>query len=160
MRKLNVRWLAGLILGAITLSGLAFLLHEFQMSRNASVFKREALRAQSEDRPRDAVTHLRRYVKLAPNDTEGRFNVKVTSSSGSLTASTVVAQVNIKQAAAAKKSSNKVLWILLAVGGAGAAGIVAATSGKGSSSPGAAGPVAPPPSITIVPGPVTVGGPK
>ena len=97
---------------------------------------------------------------FAPNDTEGRFNVKVTSSSGSLTASTVVAQVNIKQYESAKKSSNKLLWILLAAGGAGAAGVVAATSGKSSSSGGATGPAVVPPSITIFPGPVTVGGPK
>lgn len=97
---------------------------------------------------------------FAPNDFEGRFNVKVTTSSGTLTASAVVAQVNIKQYEVAKKSSSKLLWILLAAGGAGAAGVVAATSKGGGSTAASTGPVAPPPSITVFPGPITVGGPK
>lgn len=97
---------------------------------------------------------------FAPNDLEGRFNVKVTCSSGTLTASAIVAQVNIKQYEVAKKSSSKLLWILLAAGGAGAVGVVAATKGGGGSTSAPTGPVAPPPSITIFPGPVTVGGPK
>ena len=96
---------------------------------------------------------------FAPNDLEGRFNVKVTCSSGTLTASAVVAQVNLKQYETVKKSSSKLLWILLAAGGAGAVGVLAATKGGGST-PAPTGPVAPPPSITIFPGPVTVGGPK
>ena len=96
---------------------------------------------------------------FAPNDLEGRFNVKVTCSSGTLTASAVVAQVNLKQYETVKKSSSKLLWILLAAGGAGAVGVMAATKGGGST-PAPTGPVAPPPSITIFPGPVTVGGPK
>ena len=71
MRKLNVRWLVGVVVSLILFGVLAYFLHEFQMKRNASVFVREAKRAQSEGRPEDAALHLRRYVKLAPNDTEG-----------------------------------------------------------------------------------------
>lgn len=71
MRKLNVRWLVGIVISPIILGFFAFLLHEFQMQRNASVFVREAKRAQAEGRFDEAAAHLRRYVKLAPKDTEG-----------------------------------------------------------------------------------------
>ena len=63
MRKLNVRWLVGVVVSLILFGVLAYFLHEFQMKRNASVFVREAKRAQSEGRPEDAALHLRRYVK-------------------------------------------------------------------------------------------------
>lgn len=70
MRKLNIRWLVGIVLGSIGLAIFGFVLHEFQMSRNAPSFLREAKRAQAADRPADAADYLRRYVKLAPNDNE------------------------------------------------------------------------------------------
>ena len=71
MRKLNLRWILGLVIGSFCLGVLTFLLHEFQMARNASAYVREAKRLQAEKRPEDAVIHLRRYVKLAPQDAEG-----------------------------------------------------------------------------------------
>ena len=50
---------------------MAFVVHAFQISRNASAFVREAKRAQADKRPREAIEHMRRYVKLAPDDPEG-----------------------------------------------------------------------------------------
>lgn len=71
MRKLNVRWLVGIVVCPIVFGILAYFLHSFQMGRNAKVFVREAKRAQAEGHFDEAAVHLRRYVKLAPQDTEG-----------------------------------------------------------------------------------------
>ena len=71
MRKLNLKWLCGVGIGLVSLFTMAFVVHAFQISRNASAFVREAKRAQAEKRPREAIEHLRRYVKLAPDDPEG-----------------------------------------------------------------------------------------
>ena len=66
-----LRWLGALLIAVIVGSGLVHLLHEYQMKRIATVFLREARRAQSEDRPEDAIRNLRNYVTLRPNDIEG-----------------------------------------------------------------------------------------
>jgi len=94
---------------------------------------------------------------FAPNDQSGRFNVKVTVTSGELTTSQVVSQINVIQTEAdTQKSSHKALWILLAAGAAGGIGAALALGGGG----GAAQPASPPPSLTLIPGVVTVGGPR
>ena len=97
---------------------------------------------------------------FAPNDEVGRFNIKVTATSGTKTTSAIIAQSNTHSGEdvggpQAKSRSN--LWkILVVVGAAGlAGGIVAATRGGGSSSTET---VTIP--IGISPGPVTVGGPR
>ena len=96
---------------------------------------------------------------FAPNDEVGRFNIKVTATSGTKTTGAIIAQSNTQNGEdggpQAKSRSN--LWkILVVVGAAGlAGGIVAATRGGGSSSTET---VTIP--IGISPGPVTVGGPR
>ncbi len=71
MRRVDLRWLACLTIGAVVLGGVVHLFHRYQMTRIASAFLREARRAQTEKRTVDAIRYLRNYVKLAPNDVEG-----------------------------------------------------------------------------------------
>ena len=92
-----------------------------------------------------------------PNDEEGRFNIKVTATQGTKTASVVLGQSNTRAggSAAQAKGSKKTVWIVLgvlAVGGI--AGGVAATRGGGSTTTTTTTPV------TVSAGPVTVGGPR
>jgi hypothetical protein len=94
-----------------------------------------------------------------PNDEAGRFNIKVTATSGTKTTSSIVAQINTPNGTdtngkQAKSKSN--LWkVALIVGAAGlAGGIVAATRG-GSSTP-----ATPPTPISVTAGPITIGGPR
>jgi tetratricopeptide (TPR) repeat protein len=68
---LNVRLLSGLAMGLLVLGIGSYSLHAYQMQRHASAYLREARRAQEENRPQEALRHFRRYVKLAPHDTEG-----------------------------------------------------------------------------------------
>ncbi len=91
---------------------------------------------------------------FAPNDQEGRFNLKVIAVSGDLKAEAVVSQVNQARTEIDARRRSKKPWIVLALGGA-AAGIIAATRGGGGSAA-----AAPTPTITLVPGPVSVGGPR
>ncbi len=70
MRFVNVRLLGTLAVGFLVLCGGSYFLHAYQVQRHAGVYLREARRAQEENRPTEAVRHLRRYVKLAPDDTE------------------------------------------------------------------------------------------
>jgi len=94
----------------------------------------------------------------APNDEAGRFNIKVSATSGTKTNSLVIAQINspngTENGKAAKSKSN--LWkVVLIVGAAGlAGGIVAATRGGSSTPP------TPPTPITVGAGPITIGGPR
>ena len=94
---------------------------------------------------------------FVPNDIEGRFNIKVTADSGTLSGAAVVPEVNVAMLESDKPKSHKSLWILLAVGAAGgiAAGVLG--GGKGGSTP-APAPV--PPVVTVTPGAVSVGGPR
>ncbi len=95
----------------------------------------------------------------APNDEEGRFNIKVTATQGTKTASLVISQVNSRSAAggpqATGKKSHKGWWVLAAVALGGiVGGTVAATHGGSSSSTPSTTPV------SITPGPITIGGPR
>jgi hypothetical protein len=96
---------------------------------------------------------------FSPNDEEGRFNIKVTATSGTKSTSAIISQVNTRNGATgggpqAKSRSGtwKVLGVLGAAGLIG--GIVAAKHGGGSSSTVTTVP------ITISPGPISVGGPR
>ena len=71
MKVLNIRLLASLAIAAVVIGAGSYFGHAFQMRRHAGAYLREARRAQDENRPREAVRHFRRYVKLAPHDTEG-----------------------------------------------------------------------------------------
>lgn len=89
-----------------------------------------------------------------PNDVEGRFNIKVTATAGTQTATAVVAQSNIRGAGGKASSGKKKWWILAAVAGTVAVvGGVAKTGDGGSSST-----ITNPVSITA--GPVSITGPK
>jgi hypothetical protein len=97
-----------------------------------------------------------------PNQTAGKFEIRVSASWNGSTARTVITQFNMDvpaPAADGKRSGHgKLLLILAAIGGAAAGGIVAATQGGGSANPGtpATGPVP----IGITPGAGSVGPPK
>jgi len=73
MTKLNLRWMAGLLIGTFCLAGITYLVHEYQMRKNAQAFLREAKRIRDEDRLEEAAIYLRRYIALAPNDPEGQI---------------------------------------------------------------------------------------
>jgi hypothetical protein len=95
----------------------------------------------------------------APNDEPGRFNIKVTATSGTKSGSLVVAQSNVagsgKSAAGGVGAAKNTWWKWAAIlGGAGIAGGVAAAVTGGDSTTTAKIPV------TISAAPVTVGGPR
>ncbi len=95
---------------------------------------------------------------FTPNDEEGRFNIKATATSGTKTASAVIAQTNSRSGSGPQaKSNHSGLWKVLAVVGVAGlvGGVVAAKHGGGSSA--STTPTIP---ITISTGPVTVGGPR
>ena len=97
---------------------------------------------------------------FTPNDEAGRFNIKVTATSGNKSSSAIVSQTNTTNGSDGGngkqlKSKHKLLTIVLLVGAAGAAGgIVAATRGGSSTPP------TPPTPITVSAGPITIGGPR
>jgi hypothetical protein len=93
---------------------------------------------------------------FVPNDTPGRFNIKITADSGALSGTAVVSEINVAELPSDKPKSRKSLWILLAAGAGG--GVAAAVlAGGGGSTP---APPPPAPSVTVTPGTVTVGGPR
>jgi hypothetical protein len=96
---------------------------------------------------------------FAPNEEEGKFNIRVTATSGNKTSNALIAQTNTRGTGngAPQAKSNKKMWTIIAIVGAAAltGGIIAATRGGSSST---AETVAIP--VTISPGPVTVGGPR
>jgi hypothetical protein len=95
----------------------------------------------------------------ATNDEEGRFNIKVTATSGMKSTSVIIAQSNTQNggpSSGAQLKSRSNTWKVLAVLGAAGlvGGIVAATRGGSSSTAAVTIP------ISISPGPVSVGGPR
>ena len=95
----------------------------------------------------------------APNTEEGRFNIKVTATSGSKSGTAIIAQSNVSGPGAAMSGttkSRKGLWTAIGVIGAGAVigGVVAAT--RGDDSPTAAGKIP----ISVSAGAITVAGPR
>jgi hypothetical protein len=97
---------------------------------------------------------------FTPNNTTGKYQVRVNASHRGQTASTTISQANVAAAAAgAAAGSGKLIAILAVVGGAAAAGIaVAATRGNGSSP---TGPPSPVPTPTVIsPGSPSVGPPR
>jgi hypothetical protein len=93
-----------------------------------------------------------------PNDEEGRLNMKVTATSGTQTASIVIAQTNVagsRSSSAANSGKSRGWWKVAAVVGAAAiaGGVVAATRGGDSTS-------TPTKSVGIIAGAITVGGPR
>lgn len=71
MKTLNVRLIGGLAATLVAIGLAGYFLHDFQTGRNADAYLREGRRAQKENRPQEALRHFNRYVKLAPQDTEG-----------------------------------------------------------------------------------------
>ncbi len=96
-----------------------------------------------------------RTTGYVPNEEEGRFNIKVTATQGTRSATAVIAQSNVR-GSGAQASSRKgwVKWVALLGGAAVIGGVVAATRGGDDGSATTTAPV------MITPGPVTVSGPR
>ncbi|MEP7362687.1 MAG: hypothetical protein ABI972_05480 [Acidobacteriota bacterium] len=94
-----------------------------------------------------------------PNSEEGRFNIKVTATSGNKTGTAIIAQSNVSGPGATMSGgtkSHRNLWITLGVIGAGAVAAGVAVAAGGSDSPSSSGKVP----VSVTAGPVTVAGPK
>lgn len=99
-----------------------------------------------------------RCPAFKPNQTEGRFPIKVSASYEGKTGGLVLSQSNTLAGGSGvekKSSGSKKFLILALLGGAAAAGVAVAAHGGGSHA--AAAPV---PAVTLSPGGVTVGAPK
>jgi hypothetical protein len=93
----------------------------------------------------------------APNTEPGRFNIKVTATSGTNTGSAVISQVNTDNGSSVSNGGNRgwVKWVAI-IGGAAAIGGVAAAVGGGDDDSPAQNRVP----VGITAGAVTVGGPR
>lgn len=92
---------------------------------------------------------------LRPNQTAGRFQIRVTASYQGATASAVISQINAEPVASAGGGSKKFLLIAL-IGGAAAGGLAAARGGSKSGNPTAPPPVTTPSGTVLVPGTPTI----
>lgn len=95
----------------------------------------------------------------APNSEEGRFNIKVTATSGTKTGTAIIAQSNVSGPGAAMSGgakSRRNLWIGLGVAAAGAVAAGVAVAAGGGDSTSTAGKVP----VSVTAGPVTVAGPR
>lgn len=93
-----------------------------------------------------------------PNEEEGRFNIRVTATSGTKTSNAVIAQSNTRGTGEGHQAkSRKTMWTVIAIVGVAAltGGIIAAKRGDDKAADTA---IFVP--VTITPGPVTVGGPR
>jgi hypothetical protein len=88
---------------------------------------------------------------LRPNQTAGRYQIRVTASYRGATASAVISEINAEPAATSGRGSKRFLIIAL-IGGAAAGGLVAARGGSKSSSGGTVGTLTTPPATVLVPG--------
>lgn len=68
MRRLNIRFLAGLIVGVIVLGASAYGLRQFQMRRTARHLLSRAERAEQQGDPEKTESFLRQYLAYTPND--------------------------------------------------------------------------------------------
>jgi hypothetical protein len=94
---------------------------------------------------------------FTPNEEPGRFNIKVTATTGKKSGTAVIAQSNVQNggAGAQARKSRKGLWIALGV--IAVAAIVGGVVAAGGDDDEATTPTTP---VTITPGPVTVGNPR
>ena len=93
----------------------------------------------------------------APNDEEGRFNIKVTATLGAKTGTAVIAQANVRNGTGGTVSKKRSgLWKVVAIVGGGVVvgGVVAGSRGDKTTAAAATVPV------SITTGPITVGGPR
>jgi cellulose synthase operon protein C len=70
--KLNVRFLAKLIIIVLVLGGGLFFLHRYQESKLTSRFKTQADNARDEGKPLSELSYLRQYIAMNPNEIESR----------------------------------------------------------------------------------------
>src|SRR5262245_8798459 len=74
MRKLNLKFLIGLITVVLVGGTVAYLLREYQVRRNARIFLAQAEQAESDGNIDKAADYYRHYVALNPPDrTEAQF---------------------------------------------------------------------------------------
>lgn len=99
---------------------------------------------------------------LVPNNTEGRFNIRVTAESQGRTGAASLAQTNTSAGGigASTGGGGKKALLIALLGGAAAGGVIFATKGGGSTSSGGPGPTPISVPIAISIGTVTVGGPR
>jgi len=90
---------------------------------------------------------------LRPNNVAGRFQIRVSASSGNRRGTATVTQVNVAPAAARGKSKTKYIIAVLVAGGAAGAVFAAKGGGKSSSTPSSTG-------TTITPGSPVFGPPQ
>jgi hypothetical protein len=93
-----------------------------------------------------------------PNTEEGRFNIKVTATSGTKTGTAIISQSNVSgpgPSMSGGTKSRRGLWIGLGVAAAGAVAAGVAVAAGGSDSP-TSGKVP----VSVTAGPVTVAGPR
>jgi hypothetical protein len=93
----------------------------------------------------------------APNTEPGRFNIKVTATSGTNTGSAVISQVNTDNGTSVSSGGNRgwVKWVAIIGGAAAIGGVAAAVGGDDDAAPGTARTP-----VGITAGAVTVGGPR
>ncbi len=77
-RKVNVRFLGGLVLTILLLGGGVHLVHALQVKSNASGLRRQADLAQEEDRLQDVEKYLRRYLGYVPDDIDALATLGLT----------------------------------------------------------------------------------
>src|SRR6266542_3261211 len=70
MRRLNVKLLAGLVVGTAAVGAAVHFLHGFQMGRNAQAFLKNAGQAEAEGRTEQEIKWLRHYLACVPKDVE------------------------------------------------------------------------------------------
>lgn len=95
----------------------------------------------------------------APNPEPGRFNIKVTATSGNQTGSAVIAQINVESSGGSAASARKNNWWKWAVGVGAVAAIGGGVAAARGGSNGATTTATPIP-VSIAVGAVTVGGPR
>lgn len=89
---------------------------------------------------------------LVPNQTAGKYQIRVVASYRGQTTDTVINQINAEPGGAASEGHSKKIWILAAIGGAAAGGLALAVSHKGGSNPAQPTPTPTPGGIVITSG--------
>ena len=101
MKTVNVRLVAILLVSLLVFGSAAYVLHAFQIRRNAGVFLREAERAEERDDQVEVIRNLHWYVRLRPDDLDAqeRFGLKLADLNQLVQASSILEGVLRKEGA-------------------------------------------------------------